>query len=128
MSLSPSLPLFFWFLHGFRLLFTFLPLYLFIFKGLDLLKEAGTLWDEAKKLEMEAQCLEADGLEKMEPVVAGSEAEGFYGLLRGAVLHSSVSPAQPPHKNVSHPFYHHLPSASLRSPQDLMFLNLQIRC
>ena len=51
---------------------------------------------------MEAQHLEADGLEKMEVAVAGSEVGGFYGLLRGAMLHSSVSPAPPPHKKVHH--------------------------
>ena len=34
--------------------------------------------------------------------MAGSEVEGFYGLLRGAMLHSSVSPAPPPHKKVCH--------------------------
>ena len=51
---------------------------------------------------MEAQHLEAEGLEKMEAVVAGSEAEGFYGLLRGAMLHSSISPGPPPHKKVCH--------------------------
>ena len=62
----------------------------------------GALWEEAQKLEMEAQHLEADGLEKMEVAVAGSEAEGFYGLLRGAMLHSSISPAPPPHKKVCH--------------------------
>ena len=46
-------------------------------------------------LEMEAQHLETEGLGKMEVAVAGSEAEGFYGLLRGAMLHSSISPAPP---------------------------------
>ena len=50
---------------------------------------------------MEAQHLEAGSLEKMEAAVAGSEAKGFYGLLRGATLHSSISPA-PPHKKVCH--------------------------
>ena len=52
--------------------------------------------------EMEAQHLEAEGLEKIEVVVAGSEAEGFYGLLRGAMLHFSISPAPTPHKKVCH--------------------------
>ena len=68
----------------------------------------GTLWEEAQKLEMEAQHLEACGLEKVEVAVAGSEVEGFYGLLRGAMLHSSVSSAPPPHKKV-----HHTPSATI---------------
>ena len=57
---------------------------------------------------MEAQCLEACGLEKMEVAVAGSEVEGFYGLLRGAMSHSSMSSAPPPHKKV-----HHTPSATI---------------
>ena len=54
------------------------------------------------EIRLEAQHLEADGLEKMEVVVAGSEAEGFYGLLRGAMSHYSVSPAPCPHKKVCH--------------------------
>ena len=44
--------------------------------------------------------MEADGLEKMEAAVAGSEVEGFYGLLRGAMSHSFISPAPSPHKKV----------------------------
>ena len=39
---------------------------------------------------MEAQHLEMEGLAKMETAVAGSEVEGFYGLLRGAISHSSL--------------------------------------
>ena len=74
----------------------------FIFQGLDLLKRVGSLWEEAHKLEMEAQHLKVEGLEKIEESVAGSEVEGFYGLLRGAMSHSSISPAPPPHKNVCH--------------------------
>ena len=99
MSLFPSL--LFGFPCGFLLLFTFLPLYCFIFYGLDLLKKAGTLWEEAQKLEMEAQHLMACGLENMEVAVAGLQVEGFYGLLRGAMSHSSMSPAPPSHKKVS---------------------------
>ena len=83
--------------------FFYIPtLSFFIFYGLDLLKKAGALLEEAQKSEMEAQCLEAEGLEKMEVVVAGSEVEGFYGLLRGAMLHSSISSAPPPDKKVCH--------------------------
>ena len=123
-SLFSSLPVFF--LCGFLLLFTFLPKYFFTFQGLDLLKRVGALWEEAQKLEMEAQHLEAEGLEKMEALVVDSEAEGFYGLLRGAVSHSSISPAPPPHKKVCHT-PSTIPICPLRSPQDLMSLNLQIR-
>ena len=60
----------------------------------------GTLLEEAQKLEAEAQCLEACGLEKMEAEVAGSEVEGFYGLLMGAMSHSSMSSA--PSATISH--------------------------
>ena len=77
-------------------------LFPFIFQGLVLLKRANFLWEEDHKLEVEAQCLETEGLRKMEGVVAGSEVEGFYGLLRGVVLHPSISLASPPHKKVCH--------------------------
>ena len=53
-------------------------------------------------MEMEEQHFEAEGLEKMEVSVAGSEAERFYRLLRGAMSHSSLFPAPPPHKKVCH--------------------------
>ena len=100
-SLFSSLPLFLpmWLSTS---LYIPTPVFFFIFQGLDLLKRVGSLWEDAHKLEMEAQCLEAEGLEKMEALVAGSEAEGFYGLLRGAMSHSSVSPVPTPHKKVCH--------------------------
>ena len=44
----------------------------------------------------------------MEVAVAGSEVEGFYGLLRGAMSHSSIPLAPPPPKKV-----HHTPSATI---------------
>ena len=66
------------------------------------MKKAGTLREETQKLMIEAQHLEACGLEKMEVAVAGSEVEGFYGLLREEMLHSSMSSAPPPHKKVCH--------------------------
>ena len=77
-------------------------LFPFIFQGLVLLKRASSLWEEAHKIEMEAQHLETEGLGKMEVAVVGSEVEGFYGLLRGAVSHPSTSSASPPHKKVCH--------------------------
>ena len=46
-------------------------------------------------------------LGKVETVVAGSEAEGFYGLLRGAISHPSVSSAPPLPKKA-----HHIPSTT----------------
>ena len=90
-------------------------------------EKVGTLQEEAHKLEMEAQCLEAEGLEKMETSVAGSEAEGFYGLLRGAMSHSSISPA---HLLIGKSATLYLPPSPvqlLRSPKDLMSLNLWTR-
>ena len=75
---------------------------LFILQGLNLLKQASSLCKEAWQLEREAQHLETEGLEKLEVAVAGSEVEGFYGLLKGAMSHSSMSSAPPPHKKVCH--------------------------
>ena len=43
------------------------PLYFFHLLGVGSTEKGmGALWEEAQKLEMEAQHLEADGLEKME--------------------------------------------------------------
>ena len=63
-------------------------------------------------LESKAQHLETEGLEKMEVEVTGSEAEGLYGLLRGAVAHPSLSTSSPPPKKTCcAPFFFisHLP-------------------
>ena len=49
-------------------------------------------------LHEEAQHLETKGLQKVEMVVAGLEAEGLYGLLRGALSHSLMSSVPPPSK------------------------------
>ena len=43
--------------------------------------------------------------------MTGSEAEGFYGLLRGAVLHSSLSIPPPPLKKT-----HCTPSSTISHP------------
>ena len=98
----------------------FLPPVLFHLLGAGSTEKVGTLQEEAQKLEMEAQHLEACGLEKMEAAVAGSEVEGFYGLLRGAMSHSSVSPAPPPHKKVCHTpsaTIAHLPPQQSKEPE-----------
>ena len=60
------------------------------FQGLDLLNRASLLREKV-------QHLETEGLEKIKVAVAGSEAEGLYGPLTGAMLHSSMSfgPSQP---------------------------------
>ena len=79
--------------------FFYFPFYtsisVLLFQGLGMLKRASSLKEEAHTLEEEAQCLEMEGLGKVEATVAGSEAEGFYGLLRGAIAHSSISSASP---------------------------------
>ena len=62
-----------------------------LFQGLHLLWHASLLREEA-------QWLEAEGLQKVKMAVAGSEAEHLYGLMRGALLHSSMSSAPPPPK------------------------------
>ena len=56
---------------------------------MHLLHWVSQLWEEA-------QHLETEGLQKVELAVAGSEAEGLYRLLRGALSHSPMSMAQPP--------------------------------
>ena len=55
-------------------------------------------------------------LGNIEVKVAGLEVEGLYMLLRGAILHPSISSALPPPKKV-----HHSPSANIShfSPQEV---------
>ena len=52
-------------------------------------------WEEAQKLEEEAQWLETEGWGKSREAVVGSEAEGFYGLLRGVTSCSCRLLSQP---------------------------------
>ena len=47
----------------------------------------------------------------MREAVAGSEAEGLYGLLRGVTSHSHPLPSQPPSKKP-----HHAPSTTISQP------------
>ena len=102
-----------WYLCGFlfQLLFLYFPFYTSIFvlpfQGLGMLKRVSSLKEEACRLEEEAQHLEMEGLGKVEVAVAGLEVEGFYGLLRGAIAHSSISSA-PPLKKA-----HHISSATV---------------
>ena len=81
-----------------------------------MLKRVSSLKEEARQLEEEAQCIETAGMGKIEMVVAGSEVEGLYGLLRGAISHPSISSAPPPPKKA-----HHSPSATISHlpPQEL---------
>ena len=57
------------------------------------------------------QQLETEGWGKMREAVAGSEAEGLYGLLRGVTSHSHPLPSQPPLKKP-----HHAPSTTISQP------------
>ena len=74
------------------------PVLFFSSQGLGLLQKASHLKEEVQKLEEEVQHLEAEGWRKLGEAVAGSEAEGFYGFLRGVTTHSLPLPSQPPPK------------------------------
>ena len=65
-------------------------------KGVRLLQSASSKREEARRLETEAQQLETEGWGKLREAIMGSEAEGFYGLLRGVTLCSHPLPSQPP--------------------------------
>ena len=58
-----------------------------------------------------AQHLETAGHQKVEMVVAGSEPEGLYRILRGALSHSSISMVQPPTKR-----HCQIPTATISKP------------
>ena len=62
-----------------------------LFQGLHLFHWASLMQEEA-------QCMETEGLQKVEMAVAGLEAEGLYGILRVALSHSPMSTTQPPTK------------------------------
>ena len=79
-----------------------------LFQGLHLLCWASLLHEEV-------QCLETEGLPKVEMAVAGSEAEGLYKLLRGALSHSPMSFASPLLKDVTRPLPPPFLSCPLRS-------------
>ena len=82
----------------------------FFLSGIKLLKRASALREEA-------QWLESEGLRKIELAVAGSEAEDFYGLLRGAISHTPISSVPPPPKNAILPQLLLSPCCLLRSPK-----------
>ena len=84
-------------------------------QGLRLLQGASEKREEARKLEVEAEKMEAEGWGKLREAVTGSEAEGLYGLLRGVTSSSHHILSKPP------PCRSHLspgPSASLQPPQE----------
>ena len=64
-------------------------------QGLTLLQGASEKRKEAKKLEVEAEKMEAEGWGKLREAVTGSEAEGLYGLLRGVTSFSHHLSSKP---------------------------------
>ena len=94
------IPLFAWYLHGFPFYISHFCLCV-SFLGARHFND-DKLPQEAHWLEEEAQHLEMAGLGKLEAAVAGSEAEGLYGLLRGAISHPSISSAPLPPKKACH--------------------------
>ena len=93
-----------------------------LFQGLHLLRHCSFLREKAQKLE-------AEGLQKVELAVAGSEAVGLYRLLRGALSHSTMSSAPPHLKDIVMPLPPLYPRQPLRHPQEsnLNPLLLQLR-
>ena len=87
-----------------------------LFKGVRLLQSASSKREEARRLEVEAQQLEIEGWGKLREAIMGSEAEGFYGLLRGVTLPSHPLPSQPPpsctHLSPSSPAFQQTPQES----------------
>ena len=66
-----------------------------------MLRRASSLKEEACRLEEEAQQLQTEGLEKIEAVVAGSEAE-VLGASEGSYSNPPASSAPPPSKKACH--------------------------
>ena len=62
--------------------------------------------------------LETEVLEKMEVTVTGSEADGLYGLLRRAVVHSSLSTSSPPPNKSCHAPYSFIPHLPPQEPKE----------
>ena len=61
------------------------------FQGLHQLHWANFLRQEADYLWLEADCLEAEGLQQIEFAIAGLEAEGLYILLQEAMIQPDLS-------------------------------------
>ena len=64
-------------------------------QGLRLLQEASSKREEARKLEAEAERIEAEEWGKLREAVTGSKVEGLYGLLRGVTSSFSPLPSKP---------------------------------
>ena len=84
-------------------------------QGLRLLHGASLKREEARKLETEAERMEAEGWGKFREAVMGSEAEDLYGLLRGVTSSSRhlSSLSLPPRSRISPG-----PSASPQPPPE----------
>ena len=82
-----------------------------------MLKRVSSLKEEAHQLEEEVQCLETEGLGKVEAVVADSEVEGFYRLLRGAIAHPPFLQPHLPLRKLAMPHLPLSPICPLRSLQ-----------
>ena len=72
-------------------------------QGLRLLRGASAKREEARKLEVKAKSMEAEGWGKLRESVTGSEVEGLYGLLRGVTSssHHILSQPLPPQSCIS---------------------------
>ena len=65
-------------------------------QGLRLLQGTSKKREEARRLEVEAEKMEAEGWGKLREAVTGSEVEGLYGLLRGVTSSSHHILSKPP--------------------------------
>ena len=84
-------------------------------QGLRLLQGASAKREEARKLEVKAESMEAEGWGKLREAVMGSKVEGLYGLLRGVTSSSChlLSQPLPPQSCISPG-----PSISQQPPQE----------
>ena len=85
--------------------------FFFLSQGLWSLQQASTLRKEARKLEERVHELETEGWRQMREAVAGSEAEGLYGLLKGVTSYPCPAPSHPPLKKP-----HLSPSSTITQP------------
>ena len=105
----------FGFLCGFLLLFTFLPLYFFHFLGAGSTEKGGHPMGGSPEIRNGGTVFGGLWLGEDGSDSGRLRGGGFYGLLRGAMSHSSISTAPPSNKKV-----HHTPSATISclSPQE----------
>ena len=82
----------------FNLVIHFDPVLFFFLPGAMVIATSQHLRKEAWRLEERAYELETDGWRQMREVVAGSEAEGLYGLLKGVASYPHCASSHPPMK------------------------------